>query len=145
MVKASLRTKSVGTKVSDAEYAALEARARAANLTLSEWVRARLLEPDTDGGSGRPGGGAADEVVLAEVLALRALFLNLRPLSRHALPGEGMFGRRSRGWMRPRCSARGSGWRRSLKQERLPTWWMDLVCFFLYTSLTASVALYLGS
>jgi hypothetical protein len=40
MVKASLRTKSVGTKVSDAEYAALEGRARAENLTLSEWVRA---------------------------------------------------------------------------------------------------------
>ena len=97
MVKASLRTKSVGTKVSDAEYAALEARARAENLTLSEWMRARLLEPD--GGTGRPGGGSdtevsntADdllgEVLLSEVLALRALFLNLRPLPDHALPGE---------------------------------------------------------
>ena len=89
MVKASLRTKSVGTKVSDAEYAALEARARAENLTLSEWMRARLLEPDTDD---RPGGAAADdllgEVLLSEVLALRALFLNLRPLPDHALPGE---------------------------------------------------------
>jgi hypothetical protein len=82
MVKASLRTKSVGTKVSDAEYAALEARARAENLTLSEWVRAQLLEPSADG-------GAAGEVVLAEVLALRALFLNLRPLPDHAVPGEG--------------------------------------------------------
>ncbi len=92
MVKASLRTKSVGTKVSDAEYAALEARARAENLTLSEWVRARLLEPDADGGSGRPGGEATDELVgevlLSEVLALRALFLNLRPLPGHDLPGE---------------------------------------------------------
>jgi hypothetical protein len=39
-VKPPLRTKSVGTKVSDAEYAALEARARASNLTLSEWTRA---------------------------------------------------------------------------------------------------------
>ena len=46
MVKASLRTKSVGTKVSDEEFAALEARARAENLTLSEWMRAKLLEPD---------------------------------------------------------------------------------------------------
>jgi len=86
MVKASLRTKSVGTKVSDAEYAALEARARAENLTLSEWMRAKLL------GTGRPGSAAADdllgEVLLAEVLALRALFLNLRPLPDHALPGE---------------------------------------------------------
>ena len=93
MVKASLRTKSVGTKVSDAEYATLEARARAENLTLSEWMRAKLL------GTGRPGGGSdtevsntADdllgEVLLSEVLALRALFLNLRPLPDHALPGE---------------------------------------------------------
>ena len=93
MVKASLRTKSVGTKVSDAEYAALEARARAENLTLSEWMRAKLL------GTGRPGGGSdtevsntADdllgEVLLSEVLALRAVFLNLRPLPDHALPGE---------------------------------------------------------
>ena len=93
MVKASLRTKSVGTKVSDAEYAALEARARAENLTLSEWMRAKLL------GTGRPGGGSdtevsntADdllgEVLLWEVLALRTLFLNLRPLPDHALPGE---------------------------------------------------------
>ena len=93
MVKASLRTKSVGTKVSDAEYAALEARARAENLTLSEWMRAKLLGTGRpDGGSGRPGGGAADdllgEVLLSEVLALRALFLNLRPLPDHALPGE---------------------------------------------------------
>jgi len=93
MVKASLRTKSVGTKVSDAEYAQLEARARAENLTLSEWMRAQLL------GTGRPGGGSdtevsntADdllgEVLLSEVLALRTLFLNLRPLPDHALPGE---------------------------------------------------------
>jgi hypothetical protein len=93
MVKASLRTKSVGTKVSDEEFAALEARARAENLTLSEWMRAKLL------GTGRPGGGSdtevsntADdllgEVLLSEVLALRTLFLNLRPLPDHALPGE---------------------------------------------------------
>ncbi len=93
MVKASLRTKSVGTTVSDEEYAALEARARAENLTLSEWMRAKLL------GTGRPGGGSdtevsntADdllgEVLLSEVLALRTLFLNLRPLPDHALPGE---------------------------------------------------------
>jgi hypothetical protein len=38
-MKPPLRTKSVGTKVSEAEFALLEERARAAGLTLSEWVR----------------------------------------------------------------------------------------------------------
>ena len=70
-MKPPLRTKSVGTKVSEEEFAALEARARARKLTLSEWVRAELLEPRTDGG------GAADEVLLGEVLALRTILLNL--------------------------------------------------------------------
>ena len=68
MVKAFLRTKSVGTKVSDEEYAALEARARAENLTLSEWVRARLLAPDAN--SAEAAGELLGEVLLSEVLAL---------------------------------------------------------------------------
>ena len=68
MVKASLRTKSVGTKVSDEEYAALEARARAENLTLSEWVRARVLAPDAN--SAEAAGELLGEVLLSEVLAL---------------------------------------------------------------------------
>jgi hypothetical protein len=41
----------VGTKVSEEEFAELEARARARKLTLSEWVRAELLEPRADGGA----------------------------------------------------------------------------------------------
>ncbi len=65
-MKPPLRTKSVGTKVSEAEFALLEERARSSGLTLSEWVRDMLLAaPD------------AGEVVLAEMLALRALLLNL--------------------------------------------------------------------
>ena len=87
MVKASLRTKSVGTKVSDAEYAALETRARAANLTLSEWVRAALLG-SSRAENAEAAGDLVGEVLLSEVLALRALFLNLRPLPDHAVPGE---------------------------------------------------------
>ena len=50
----------MSTKVSEEEFAALEARARARKLTLSEWVRAELLEAHD---------GAADEVLLGEVLA----------------------------------------------------------------------------
>ena len=70
-MKPPLRTKSVGTKVSEAEFAMLEERARANGLTLSEWVRDVLL-------SAPEPGAEAGEVVLAEVLALRTLFLNLQ-------------------------------------------------------------------
>lgn len=71
-MKPPLRTKSVGTKVSEAEFAMLEGRARAAGLTLSEWVRVVLLAPPVDD---RQDTG---EIVLAELLALRSLFLNLQ-------------------------------------------------------------------
>ncbi len=70
-MKPPLRTKSVGTKVSEEEFAALESRARARKLTLSEWVRAELLEP-RNGES-----GAGTEVLLGEVLALRTILMNL--------------------------------------------------------------------
>jgi len=58
----------VSTKVSEEEFVALEACARARKLTLSEWVRAELLERHDD---------AADEVLLGEVLALRTILMNL--------------------------------------------------------------------
>lgn len=48
----------------------LEERARAAGLTLSEWVREALLAGPMEMETG--------EIVLAEVLALRTLFLNLQ-------------------------------------------------------------------
>jgi len=76
-MKAPLRTKSIGTKVSEEEFAALEAAARAGDMTLSEWARAVLLAapgvalPDDDA-------ALAGRVTLAEVLALRTLFLNLQ-------------------------------------------------------------------
>jgi hypothetical protein len=87
MKRQALRTKSVGTKVSEAEFAVLEKRAHSAGLTLSEWTRDALLaapvEPDAH----------ADEVILAELLAFRSLFLNLqfradkRPLDKNELNG----------------------------------------------------------
>jgi hypothetical protein len=61
----------VGTKVSDAEYAALESRARASNLTLSEWVRDVLLASSPEAGA-----EAESQVVLAELLGLRTILLN---------------------------------------------------------------------
>jgi hypothetical protein len=71
MVKLPMRNRSVGTKVTDAEFATLEAQAQARKLTLSEWVRVELLEPR----SGESGTGA--EVLLGELLALRTISINL--------------------------------------------------------------------
>lgn len=74
-MKPPLRTKSVGTKVSEAEFALLEERARGAGMRLAEWVREALLAAPVEpvAGSGLDSG----EVALAEVLALRSLLLNL--------------------------------------------------------------------
>ena len=62
----------MSAKVGEAEFAMLEERARANGLTLSEWVRDVLLAAPVE-----PGAEAGSEVVLAELLALRSLFLNL--------------------------------------------------------------------
>lgn len=50
----------------------LEERARANGLTLSEWVRDVLLSAPAEPGAD------PSEIVLAELLALRSLFLNLQ-------------------------------------------------------------------
>ena len=70
-MKRELRTRSVGTKVSEAELRVLESRAAAAGLTLSEWVRDVLL-----GSSVEMGTLAAERTILAEVLAMRTILLN---------------------------------------------------------------------
>jgi hypothetical protein len=72
MVKPPVRTKSVGTKVSDDEYAQLEKLAQARGRSLGEWVREVLLR-ELEGGQARP----AEQTLLAEVLALRTILLTL--------------------------------------------------------------------
>ncbi len=62
------RTKSVTTKVTEAEYARLEEQAETSGVNMSEWIRGRLL----DGG-----GRAAAATLLAELLALRAVLTTL--------------------------------------------------------------------
>jgi hypothetical protein len=69
-MKRELRTKSVGTKVTEAELRVLESRAERAGLTLSEWVRDVLL-----GSSVEMGTLAAERAILAEVLAMRTILL----------------------------------------------------------------------
>jgi hypothetical protein len=64
---ASRRTKSIGTKVTPDEYARIQTLA--GDQPVSEWVRGALLKAADP--------TAADATVLAEVLALRAILLNL--------------------------------------------------------------------
>jgi hypothetical protein len=70
-MKPPLRIKSVSTKVSEAEFALLEERARGAGMRLGEWVREALLSAPMDAGVD------SGEVALSEILALRSLLLNL--------------------------------------------------------------------
>ena len=65
---ASRRTKSIGTKVTPDEYSRIQTLA--GEQPVSEWVRAALLRAAES-----PAG--ADATVLAELLALRAILLNL--------------------------------------------------------------------
>jgi hypothetical protein len=65
---ASRRTKSIGTKVTAEEYDRI--RELAGEQPVSEWVRVALLKAAAD----TP---AVDSIVLAELLALRAILLNL--------------------------------------------------------------------
>ena len=46
MVRAVLRTKSVTTKVTEAEYVRLEELAQVTGVNMSEWIRGRLLSRD---------------------------------------------------------------------------------------------------
>jgi len=71
-MKLASRTKSVGTKVTEAEHARLEACACEEGLSISEWCRNVLLDR-TNGD--RP--TEVQKVMLAETLALRAILLNL--------------------------------------------------------------------
>jgi hypothetical protein len=71
-MKPASRTKSVGTKLTEAEYALLEASACEEGLSISEWCRNVLLEMAN---GDRP--SETQKVTLAEILALRTILLNL--------------------------------------------------------------------
>src|SRR5271157_1547213 len=67
-----LRVRSVGTKLTEAEYAQCERLAARRGLTLSEWCREALLEaPESPARNREP------EVILSEILALRKILINL--------------------------------------------------------------------
>lgn len=77
MVKPPLRTKTLGTKVSEEEFAQLETAASERGLTLSEWCRETLLA-NVNGQEGKSAdSGRADQALMAELVALRAILLNV--------------------------------------------------------------------
>jgi hypothetical protein len=64
----------VGTKLTEEEYARLEASAATRGLTVGEWRREALLQA-----SGQPAAlaTATEQTLLSDVLALRTILLNL--------------------------------------------------------------------
>lgn len=71
-MKGPLRDRSLGTKLTEVEYALVEAAALRAGVGLSEWCRRVVLAA-----ASRDQDGDADLVLLAELLALRAVLLNV--------------------------------------------------------------------
>ena len=69
-----LRTRTVGSKVTESEYAQLAAIAERRGVTLGEWCREVLLARADD--SQGVTATAAEQALLAEVVALRAILLN---------------------------------------------------------------------
>ena len=73
MVNPNLRTKTVSTKISEKEYAQLEAQAGERGVSLSEWCREVLLAELKP-----PAANATEEILLAELIALRTILLNVQ-------------------------------------------------------------------
>jgi len=69
--KPILRTRTVSTKVTEEEFARMEARAIGHGVNLGEWVREELLERL------KPDGVVDNETLLTEVMALRTIVINL--------------------------------------------------------------------
>lgn len=67
-MKPPLRSKSLGTELTESEYAQLEALAAARGQTLSEWVRSVLLQQIA---APNGHGSSADATLLAELVGLR--------------------------------------------------------------------------
>jgi hypothetical protein len=78
MVKPTLRTKSIGTKVSEEEYAQLERAAQLGSKTLGEWCREVMLASANGLASEtQHSGGAEVQALMAELVALRTILLNV--------------------------------------------------------------------
>ena len=67
-----LRGRSLGTKLTEVEYARVEAASLKAGVGLSEWCRRAVLEV-----AERDGSEPVERVVLAELLSLRSVLLSV--------------------------------------------------------------------
>ena len=78
MVRPSLRTRSVGARLTAAEYASLERQAQASGQTLSEWCRKVMLaSANAQVPKSQPSVGTEVHAVMAELVALRTILLNV--------------------------------------------------------------------
>jgi len=78
MVKPSLRTKSIGTKVTEEEYAKLELTAQAGGKTLGEWCREVIVaSANAQVAKGQLSDGSETLALMAEFAALRTILLNV--------------------------------------------------------------------
>jgi YD repeat-containing protein len=80
-VKPPLRTKSVGTKVSEAEFALLEERARGAGMRLAEWVREALLAAPVEPVAGSGVDSRVQNTSYDQAKRLTALFDNFNSVN----------------------------------------------------------------
>ena len=71
-MKGPLRDRSLGTKLSEVEYARVESAALSAGVGLSEWCRTAVLRAAAPEGNTPP-----EAALMAELLALRAVLLNV--------------------------------------------------------------------
>ena len=69
----SNRTKSIATRLTDAEFAEIESTATSAGKKVAEWLREAALAQARTAGEEKP----IDTVLLAELMALRSLIVNL--------------------------------------------------------------------
>ena len=77
MVRPSLRTRSVGARLTPAEYASLERQAEASGQSLSEWCREVMLASVNGQAPKTRQSGTEVQAIMAEVVALRTILLNV--------------------------------------------------------------------
>ena len=82
MVKAPVKMKSIGMKVTEGQYADLDREALACSKTVGEWCREIILANVNGYGPGQQAGGPEAQAIMAELVALRTILLNV--LFKHA-------------------------------------------------------------